>query len=202
MNIFQITAISGILSPIIYTAAWILGGIIREDYNHIEKDISSLYAIDAPHRKLFQTLFLLSSVLLLFFYLGLHEGINDDSTDILAPVLFILSGILAVIVALFFPLDAGGEIKTYRGKMHLILIVISGILTIGGMVALWLRLETVADWSGFAFFSLVSAIISLITVIFSGIYAGSKYMGIVERIMVTPYELYYLVLSLMVFIQY
>ncbi len=189
------------LSPIVYTTMWILGGIIRSDYSHIRDDVSSLFAVNAPSQRLFQAFTFTSSALLLIFYLGLHEGLNDGSSDMLGPVLFILSGVVGILIALFFPLDEGGELITLRGKMHLILVVVMGILTIGGMVALWLRLDSVPEWSAFATFSLLSAIVSLILITISGIFASGKYRGLLERIGVTPYMLYYFVLGLMVFLK-
>jgi len=107
MNINQILAICAMLSPIVYTTMWILGGILQSDYSHIRDDISSLFAIDAPNRRLFQAFTFTSSLLLLIFYLGLHEGLNDGSTDFLGPFLFILSGVVGILVALFFPLEIG-----------------------------------------------------------------------------------------------
>jgi len=199
MNIYQILAICAILSPIVYTTMWILGGILQSDYSHIRDDVSSLFAVDAPNRRLFQAFTFTSSALLFIFYLGLHEGLNDGSTDFLGPFLFILSGLIGILVAFFFPLDAGGELVTLRGKMHLILVAVMGLLTIGGMLALWLRLESVPDWSGFATFSLISAIVSFVLIIIAGIFAQGKYRGLFERIGVTPYQLYYFVLGLMVF---
>jgi len=216
MMIFQILAICGMISPIVYTAMWVLVGNLQEDYSHIRTDISSLFAVGAPNKRMAQLMMIISSVLLFVFYIGLHEGINDGGGSILGPILFLISSVLGIlvalffpldaggeiktIVALFFPLDAGGEIKTIRGKMHLILVVASGILTIAGMVALWFRLQFVANWSAFALFSLISAIVSLILIIISGIFATSKYRGLLERIGVTPYQLYYFVLGLMVFL--
>ena len=111
-----------------------------------------------------------------------------------------VSGFMGVLVAFFFPLDVGGEIITYRGKLHLILVVLSGFLNIVGMVALWFRLSSVSVWSDFAWFSLISAIVSLVLVVFSLVLIKSKYRGLVERIMVTPYQLYYFGISLMVFL--
>jgi len=200
MIIFQILAVCGMLSPIVFTAMWIYCGSLQSDYSHIRDDISSLFAIGAPNKRLTQSFNIISSVLLFIFYIGLHEGINDGGGSIVGPMLFLISSILGVLVALFFPLDAGGEIKTLRGKMHLILVAVSGILTIAGMVALWFRLQLVAAWSVFAIYSLISGVVSLILVIISGIFVTSKYRGLLERIGVSPYELYYFVLSLMVFI--
>lgn len=200
MNLFQILAICGMLSPIIYTAMWILGGILQPEYSHIRDDISSLFAVGAPNQRLMQSFIIASSVLLSMFYLGLHGGLNDGGGALTGPLFFVTSSALGVLVAFFFPLDAGGEITTLRGKMHLILVIGSGLLTIVGMVALWRRLQFVEAWSLFAPYSLISAIVSLILVVISGIFIKSQYRGLLERVGVTPYQLYYFVLSLLVFL--
>ena len=199
MNVFQILAICGMLSPIVYTVMWILGGILQPDYSHIRDDISSLFAVGAPNKGLMQSFVIVSSVLLFVFYTGLHQGMSDGGGSIVGPILFLTSSVLGILVALFFPLDAGGEIITLRGKMHLILVIGSGLLTIAGMVALWFRLQLVEGWSVFASYSLISAIVALVLVIISGIFIKSRYRGLLERLGVTPYQLYYFVLSLMVF---
>ncbi|MHA1988246.1 MAG: DUF998 domain-containing protein, partial [Promethearchaeota archaeon] len=121
MILLQILAICGMLSPIVYTTMWVVGGILQPEYSHIRDDISSLFAIGAPNKRLSQSFIIASSVLLFVFYLGLHEGLNAGG-DILGPVLFIVSSILGILVAFFFPLDEGGVFKTLRGKMHLILV--------------------------------------------------------------------------------
>ena len=200
MIIFQILAICGMISPIVYTAMWIICGSLDSDYNHIRDDISSLFAVGAPNKRLAQSFVITESVLLFVFFIGLHEGINDGGGSAIGPILLLISSILGILVALFFPLDEGGEFTTLRGKMHITLVVLMGLLTITGMVALWIRLQFVSVWSGFAIFSLISAIASLFGVIISGIFAAGKYRGIIERIMVTPYQLYYFILSLMVFL--
>jgi len=116
MNIYQIGAICGMLSPIVYTAMWILGGILQSDYSHIRDDISSLFAVDAPNQRFYQSFMIIETILLFVFFLILHEGINDGGSSIVGPFLLIVSAILGILVALFFPLDAGGELITFRGK--------------------------------------------------------------------------------------
>jgi len=103
-------------------------------------------------------------------------------------------------VALFFPLDEGGELVSTRAKLHLGLIAPSGIFTIAGMIVLWFELALDAVWSTFATFSLATAIISLIFVIASAIAAKTNYLGLVERFMVSTYQIYYFIIALMVFI--
>jgi hypothetical protein len=198
LNLFQVLAICGMASPIVYTVMWILGGTIRSDYNHIRDDISSLFAIGAPRKRLFNSFIIASSFLLFVFYLGLHWGINNGQGSIIGPALFVISGFFGVLVALFFPLDAGGEIITLRGKMHLVLVMISGILTIAGMVALWFQLESVESWSLFANYSLTLAIVSIVLMIISGIFIKSRFRGLLERFAVTPFQVFYFTLALMV----
>jgi len=200
MNMLQILAICGMLSPILYTLMWILGGFLRSDYSHIRDDISSLFAVGAPKKRIFNAIIIVSSVLLFVFYLGLYWGINNGQGSIVGPLIFVVSGFMGLLVAFFFPLDVGGEIVTYRGKLHLILVVLSGFLNIVGMVALWFGLVSVSVWNDFAWFSLISAVISLVLVVLSLVFIKSMYRGLVERIMVTPYQLYYFVISLMVFL--
>ncbi len=200
LNLFQMLALCGMTSPIVYTLMWILGGFLRSDYSHIRDDVSSLMAVGAPRRRLFSAFIITSSILLFMFYLGLHGGINSGQGSIVGPVLFLAAGFLGVLVAFFFPLDEGGEIRTLRGKMHLILVVLSGILTVAGMVALWFDLALIAGWSNFALFSLISGIVSLPLMIIAGILGKSTYRGLVERIMVSYFQIYYFALGLMVFL--
>ncbi len=189
------------IGPIIYTLMWIIGGILVPDYNHLRDDVSSLFAIDAYRRWFFQSFMIISSALLLAFFIGLHWGVNNGEGSIVGPTLFIISSFFGLLVPSFFPLDAGGEMTTWRGKMHLILIVISGIMQIAAMVFMFVRLRMTDGWISFAIFSLITAIVSLILVVISGIFISSKYMGLIERFMVSSYQIYYFVISLMVFLR-
>lgn len=199
MVIFKVLAVCGMLSPIIYTFAWILGGIIREDYSHIKNDVSSLFAVGAQKKWLFQSFFITGSALLFIFSFGLIWGI-EGLGSIVGPILFLVSTFIGLLVTIFFPLDEGGELKTIRGKMHLILIVISGIFVLTSIIFLWLHLKALSGWVWFAWFSLASAPIIFILMIISGIFGGGSYMGLVERFMVSYFQIYYFVISLMLFI--
>ncbi|MFW9784482.1 MAG: DUF998 domain-containing protein [Candidatus Heimdallarchaeota archaeon] len=199
MVLMQILAICGMLSPIVYTAMWIICGKLDSNYNHIRKDISSLFAVGAPTRRLSKILMIISSVLLFVFFLGVHEGLNDDG-PIIGPILLVISSFIGILIPLFFPLDEGGEITTIRGKMHIISVALMGIIQIIGMIALWFRLQRVAAWSAFGTYSLITAIVALILIIISSIFAQGNYRGLLERIGVTPYHIYYFVFGLLIFL--
>jgi len=200
MSLIQILAICGMLSPIIYTALWIIGGYLQPDYSHIRQDVSTLVSVNAPNKRLLDKFIMTSSSLLFVFYLGLYWGINNGTGSILGPVLFFVAGFLGVLVAFFFPLDEGGEMVTTRAKLHLTLISISGLLTNVGMVVLWFDLAADVVWGTFASFSLIMAILSLIFVVATPVSMKSSYMGLVERFMVSTYQIYYFVIALMVFL--
>ncbi len=186
------------LSPIIYTAMWVLGGILQPEYSHIRKDVSSLVAVGAPNKKLLDKFIISSSTLLFIFYIGLHWGINNGAGSFIGPILFVISGLLGVLVALFFPLDEGGEMITRNAKLHLGLIAISGVLATAGMFVLGFDLLADSVWGTFATFSLITAIVSLILVIATSVATKGNYLGLVERFMVSTYQIYYFVLALMV----
>jgi len=161
--------------------------------------VSTLLAVGAPNKLLFDLMEATYGILMIIFFASLHWTINKGKGSILGPGAFLVNFVLHV-VAVFFPLDAGGEITTLRGKMHLVLVVTSGLLTIAGMVALWFRLEFVEGWSTFATYSLISAIASFILIIISAIFIKSRYRGVLERFGVSPFQIYYFIISLMVFL--
>ena len=102
MNLYQILAICGMLSPILYKIMLILGGILRSDYSHIRDDISSLFAVGAPRKRLFNAFIIASSILLFIFYLGLHWGLNNGHGSFIGPLIFVVSGFLGVLIAPYF----------------------------------------------------------------------------------------------------
>jgi len=201
MNKFKLLAIFGMIAPVLYTLLWIIAGWIVPGYDHIKDDVSSLYAINAPMRWFFQIGFLIGSILLFVFYTGLHKGMNNGEGSIVGPILMMVSSFLGVVVASFFPLDEGGEIGTWRGQGHLIIIVISGVIGIIGMFFLWARAKKLDGWVGFGWFTFASAIICLILVGVNVPFAGSEVMGLIERFMVTYYQIFYFVNALMVYLK-
>ncbi|MGC9779897.1 MAG: DUF998 domain-containing protein [Candidatus Heimdallarchaeota archaeon] len=99
MSIFHVLAICGMLSPIIYTLMWIIGDVLVPDYNHIRDDVSSLFAVDAYRRWFFQSFMILSSALLLAFFIGLYWGVNNGEGLIVGPILFIISLVIGLLVS-------------------------------------------------------------------------------------------------------
>ncbi len=96
MIIYQFLAICGMLSPIVYTTMCIYVGSLDSEYSHIRDDISSLFAVGAPNKRLAQSFMIISSVLLFASYILLHEGINDRGGSIVGHTLFMISLFLGI----------------------------------------------------------------------------------------------------------
>jgi hypothetical protein len=199
VNLYKALALCAMISPVLYTFMWILGGIIVPGYSHIQDDVSSLYAVGAHARWLFQSLAIVCSVLLLGFYAALHWSTGKGSA--IGPLFYFAAALLGVLVAVFFPLDEGGNPATWRGKGHVVLIALSGVLLIVGMVLMYFRLRTVEGWRGFAVFQLVSAPVLLAGVVIMIPFTGSSHMGLAERFMVSAYQIFYFVSGLWVFLR-
>lgn len=200
MNVFQLIAIGGMIGPILYTLIWILGGILQPDYSHIRDDVSSLLAVGAPNKRLFDVMHVVDVVLVIIFFATLHWAIDSGQGLILGPLCFLLANILELAVAIFFPLDEGGKIVTRRAKMHWNLVKVMAFLAALGMLAMWYRLSNTSGWELIGIYSLASFIASAVTGLFAAKTVGTKIMGLAERLVVTTNIQYIFVLALMVFL--
>jgi hypothetical protein len=199
MNIQQLIALSGMIGPIIYTSIWILGGILQPDYNHIRDDVSSLMAVGAPNKRLFDAMQLKNIVLVIIFFTNLHYAIDGGQGSIIGPACFIITNLINIPVVLFYPLDEGGEMISPTAKMHFKLVMIMAVFGAAGMLGFWYRLRYTPGWVWYGTYSLVTFIVTAITGVIASKTAGTNIMGLTERLVVTANIQYIFVLALKVF---
>lgn len=200
MNIQQLIALGGMIGPILYTMIWILGGILQSDYSNIRDDVSSLLAVEAPHKRLFDIMHVMDVVFVIIFFSTLHWAIDGGQGLIIGPACFLLANLIELVVALFFPLDEGGEMKSRKAKMHWNLVKVMAILAIVGMLAMWYRLSSTSGWEWLGTYSLVTFIVSAVTGLWASKNVGTKIMGLTERLVVTTNVQYIFVLALNVYL--
>jgi hypothetical protein len=200
MNIQQLIALGGMIGPILYIMIWILGGILQSDYSNIRDDVSSLLAVEAPHKRLFDIMHVTDVVFVIIFFSTLHWAIDGGQGLIIGPACFLLANLIELVVALFFPLDEGGEMKSRKAKMHWNLVKVMAILAIVGMLAMWHRLSSTSGWEWLGKYSLVTFIVSAITGLWASKNVGTKIMGLTERLVVTTNAQYIFVLALNVYL--
>lgn len=199
MNFFEkhqkIFAIGGMIGPFLYALIWILGGILQPGYNHISDDVSSLLAIGAPNKLLFNVIEIIYVVLMMFFFISLHWTINKGKGSIIGPGLFAASFTVELFITLFFPLDAGGEIITITAQTHLALVGIIVVLTVIAMLALWRRFNKTEQWKKYATYTLITFILTLVFGLSAGP-LGSDLKGLTERLTATIIGQYIFIIAL------
>jgi len=196
--------ICGLLAPLVYVGAVILGGLLRPGYSHVAHAISELIAVGAPNTTLLNPLFTLYDILLAAFGVGLlltvraHPEQRGTRSGSLGAFALIVSGLIGVLMNMFFPQDPGGPPVTLTGTVH---VVLAGVLSLGTMLAilctgLWLRQApgSRAYWR----YSLAS----LAAIFISGglgaaaIATSSPYLGLVERVAIGAFIQWVFVMAL------
>lgn len=73
---YRLLALCGILAPLLYAFAVILGGILTPNYSQVANAISELIGSGAPYKTLLDPLFDLYNILLVLFAVGLYSARN------------------------------------------------------------------------------------------------------------------------------
>jgi hypothetical protein len=199
MDIQKLIALGGMIGPILYTLIWILGGILQPDYSHIRDDVSSLMAVGAPNKRLFDIMQLTNIILVIVFFTNLHWAIDGGQGSIIGPTCFVLTNLINIPVVLFYPLDEGGGIESPTAQMHVKLVMIMAVLGAVGMLAMWHRLSNTEGWAWFGTYSLITFAFTAVTGVIASKTAGTKIMGLTERLVVTANVQYIFVLALKIF---
>lgn len=189
----RILFLCGMLSPLVYVFMTILGGTLRPDYSHSYHAVSELMEAGAPNKWLLDILLSLSDILGILFGCGVlflvfsrkvKRGIGLAGSSCLIAI-----GILELIVALFFPMDPRHATPTFAGLMHLFLVGVLSILSVltPFIFAAWLKHQT--DFTGYGVYSLISALLILLTGAFAAVtvFYESTLIGLAERVTVGVY---------------
>jgi len=196
----KIYAICGLISPVLFNLIWILGGILQPGYDHIRDDVSSLMALGAPNKLLFDIMNITEFILAIIFLIGLVLVIKELKGAIVGPVLLLSGNILGLIVPIFFPLNYGGLPTGITGTMHLIIVMLTGFIALAGMIAMWRGLRKVEEWKGYDVYSLITFIVTVIFTMILVLATGSEIMGLAERLVIIVNGQYLFVLALKTFL--
>jgi hypothetical protein len=191
----KIYAICGMLSPIVFNLIWIIAGFIQPGYDHIQNDVSSLMALGAPNKLLFDVMNIINFILTIIFLIGLVTVIKELEGPIIGPVILLSGQILGITVPIFFPLNYGGEPTGFTGMAHFIIVMITGFIALGGMIAMWRGLRKVDEWKGYDVYSLITFILTLIFTMILIIAVGGPIMGLAERFVIIVNGQYIFVLA-------
>lgn len=190
ISIRQSLLLCGILSSVLYIVATILGAYRWTEYDSASQTVSELIAIDAPSAQLVVPLFLLYSLSVFAFGLGIWLSAGTKKALRIVALLIVAKEVLGVIATVFAPMHLRGIAATQTDTMH-------GALT--GIGVLLCMLPAIgfgasAFGKGFCIYSIVTIAIFLLFGTLAGM-EGAKIaanqptpcVGILERINIFTY---------------
>ncbi len=193
----KIYPIFGIIGPIIYILAVIVGGLLRSDYNFLYNTISELTLANAPNLLLLSVLFGIYNFFLLIFGIGalMDNELNKSKKYKVATLMLATIGILGLLL-LFFPQDPRNSTATIQGTIHIILAGITSLLTLISVLIIGLNFKN-NNMKNFALYSFISFIIILISGGIAAISVGSNspFGGLFERITIFVFMIWVIIFS-------
>jgi hypothetical membrane protein len=190
-------ALFGIIGPLIYILAVIIGGAIRNDYSFLYNAISELTMANAPNKLLLDILFGIYNISLLIFGLGafFDRNINIKKFNI-ASIMLVTIGILGLMV-LIFTQDPRGAPATLNGTLHILLSGITAALTIISVLLVGISFKNNSNMKLFSRYCFVSSFLIFIS---GGSGAASlannnSYGGLFERITIFLFMIWVITLS-------
>ena len=152
----------GIIGPIVYILAVIIGGSLRNDYSFLYNTISELTVTNAPNLMLMSALFGIYNIFILLFGLGafMDQEIDKSKKFKAANLMIVLIGFLGLLL-IFFPQDPRTAAVTLTGTLHIALASITSLFTLICVILMGINFRKVPAWKSFSKYSIVSFIVIL-----------------------------------------
>lgn len=186
----KILVYPGILSPLAYIAAAVIGGILALNYSHLKDSVSELLMKGAANRSILITIMLISSVSMIIGCSGVLSVLSSAPKAATIGIIFLLStGFIGIFTAAVFSQDPIGSSTTFSGIMHLVLVGIMALLSMSAIVLVGFGMKSVPGWTNFWIFSLVCVIIAFTAGALSPVIAAKKIplLGLFERANILTY---------------
>lgn len=194
----RIYPLLGIIGPLIYITAVLMGSALRGDYNLFYNSISELLIPGSPNLLLLSILFGIYNASLVLFSWGLFQDpeLTNGKSLKIAAVMIALIGILGLLF-IFFPQDPRGAPATLAGNIHLVLAGITSPLTILTVFLAGFSFRKEGKNKSFVWYSYLSVLLILISggMTAASITGNSPYGGLLERITIFTFLVWVMVFS-------
>lgn len=191
----------GILGPIVYILAVIIGGSLRSDYSFLYNTISELTVANAPNIILMSALFAIYNISIFIFGIGafMDKGIDQSKKFRAANLMIALIGFLGLLL-IFFPQDPRTAAVTFTGTMHIALAGITSLFTLISVILIGINFRKVPEWKTFSIYSIVSFIVILASggMAAMSVASNSGYGGLFERITIFAFMIWVIVYAYLI----
>lgn len=203
----KVLMLCGILGPIVYVGAVILGGALRPDYSHVAQPVSDLIATGAPNKALLDPLFGAYNLLVLAFAVGLFQRVRAEGQNrgklvgTVGAVVLLLEGLFGFLT-LFFAEDSGPISQaTTNGIMHIVLASLSALTAILALVLMGFWFRSIPNLHRYSVYTFISA---LVVTVAGGLAAQtvanhSSLGGLFERITIGGFIQWIFVVALVMY---
>ncbi len=191
--------VCGIVSSLLYVAATILGAMQWPGYSSVDQSVSELIGINAHSAPVVVPLFLIYSILIFAFGLGVWRSAGQKRTLRVVAVLVAGKEVLGIVATLFAPMHLRGMAGTLTDTMHAVL---TGV---GVLLCMFPAMGFGAASFGkrFRLYSIVTMLIFLVFGALGGMEASrmaanlpTPWLGVWERINIFGYMLWIVVLAI------
>jgi hypothetical membrane protein len=179
----------GMLAPVVYVFAVVIGGLLSPDYSHKSQAISELIEAGAPNKWLLNPLFGLYNLLTGAFAVGLFLVVRASPRSERRPSGLLGSVVLAFeavvgFVTVFFPQDPPGSPPTPTGATHIALAGLSSLATMATivLVGIWFwRTSGLRGYGAYSFLTVAAIFVSGGLAAWS-VATGNPFAGVFERV--------------------
>src|SRR6185503_8638135 len=191
--------IAGILAPLVYLAAVILGGVLTPGYSHVAGPVGALIMTSAPAAFVLIPLFAIYNALLITFAFAFRDAFSarGGQATLVAPTALAVAAIIGMLM-LFYPIDPLGLPATEAGRLHSWLAGIASLATMVAVLSTARSLRHDPVWRPLGLYSYASLAAIVITGIWAATTAGemSSLMGLAERVAIAAFLQWMLVVAL------
>ena len=174
-------ALVGLLGPVTYVFALILGGALWPGYSHYSESISTLTSSGAPNQVVLVPLFALYNLCLLALAIGLQGGTRQSRWGTAGPFFLAAAGISGLVL-FFFPQGPWAAPLSGTGVQHTIVAGIDALCFLLALGFLWRRFLHDPAWAGLARFTLVMLLLGIAFGGFGAASVTASYAGLAERL--------------------
>jgi hypothetical protein len=186
MNKKRLVSVFGISGVVLYVLTALLGQLIVPGYNPTLRTISMLVYVGAPHKLLFDVLFIASNILLLFFAIGISSLLNRSLVAKIGAFLLSIAAILQIILFLFFPVQSIYDKMSSLDRIHQEIVNVTVVLLIISIIALGYGIFELVNARQYLVYSFTTAISLFVVGLITSheISSRSEIRGLWERIMI------------------